>query len=135
MFRRPPRSTRTDTLFPYTTLFRSDCALLAQLRDEPGILVGNTVQAQTRSGVRRHTGNIVCGFYGERNAIQRIAPAVDALASVPRRPARVLAGQMNIRMDKGIDLVFAADTGVHDIYRRQPTLADGHGGLSDRVVP
>src|SRR3546814_16341718 len=24
MSRRPPRSTRTDTLFPYTTLFRSD---------------------------------------------------------------------------------------------------------------
>src|SRR3546814_19331229 len=28
MIRRPPRSTRTDTLFPYTTLFRS--AVLAQ---------------------------------------------------------------------------------------------------------
>src|SRR3546814_6603488 len=26
MIRRPPRSTRTDTLFPYTTLFRSACA-------------------------------------------------------------------------------------------------------------
>src|SRR3546814_2645298 len=26
MIRRPPRSTRTDTLFPYTTLFRSDRA-------------------------------------------------------------------------------------------------------------
>src|SRR3546814_1350619 len=25
MIRRPPRSTRTDTLFPYTTLFRSCC--------------------------------------------------------------------------------------------------------------
>src|SRR3546814_9879353 len=25
MIRRPPRSTRTDTLFPYTTLFRSVC--------------------------------------------------------------------------------------------------------------
>src|SRR3546814_4426755 len=25
MIRRPPRSTRTDTLFPYTTLFRSIC--------------------------------------------------------------------------------------------------------------
>src|SRR3546814_10745387 len=24
MIRRPPRSTRTDTLFPYTTLFRAD---------------------------------------------------------------------------------------------------------------
>src|SRR3546814_17062310 len=31
MIRRPPRSTRTDTLFPYTTLFRSGrlCAGLA----------------------------------------------------------------------------------------------------------
>src|SRR3546814_14328874 len=27
MIRRPPRSTRTDTLFPYTTLFRSDVPL------------------------------------------------------------------------------------------------------------
>src|SRR3546814_2701528 len=26
MIRRPPRSTRTDTLFPYTTLFRSHCS-------------------------------------------------------------------------------------------------------------
>src|SRR3546814_19661325 len=26
MIRRPPRSTRTDTLFPYTTLFRSGAA-------------------------------------------------------------------------------------------------------------
>src|SRR3546814_13965108 len=31
MIRRPPRSTRTDTLFPYTTLFRSDQALVAAL--------------------------------------------------------------------------------------------------------
>src|SRR3546814_10911707 len=27
MIRRPPRSTRTDTLFPYTTLFRSEGSL------------------------------------------------------------------------------------------------------------
>src|SRR3546814_7734816 len=27
MIRRPPRSTRTDTLFPYTTLFRSKCSI------------------------------------------------------------------------------------------------------------
>src|SRR3546814_2598207 len=31
MIRRPPRSTRTDTLFPYTTLFRSLAALLTNL--------------------------------------------------------------------------------------------------------
>src|SRR3546814_20513526 len=29
MIRRPPRSTRTDTLFPYTTLFRSEAVELA----------------------------------------------------------------------------------------------------------
>src|SRR3546814_14083325 len=34
MIRRPPRSTRTDTLFPYTTLFRSRQFLVGdQLRD------------------------------------------------------------------------------------------------------
>src|SRR3546814_7314959 len=31
MIRRPPRSTRTDTLFPYTTLFRSALLLPGQL--------------------------------------------------------------------------------------------------------
>src|SRR3546814_3188889 len=31
MIRRPPRSTRTDTLFPYTTLFRSGGLTLAML--------------------------------------------------------------------------------------------------------
>src|SRR3546814_11012662 len=29
MIRRPPRSTRTDTLFPYTTLFRSFACIVA----------------------------------------------------------------------------------------------------------
>src|SRR3546814_14563368 len=35
MIRRPPRSTRTDTLFPYTTLFRSlyEYDAVARLRD------------------------------------------------------------------------------------------------------
>src|SRR3546814_8999799 len=31
MIRRPPRSTRTDTLFPYTTLFRSAAVTARQL--------------------------------------------------------------------------------------------------------
>src|SRR3546814_20026412 len=34
MIRRPPRSTRTDTLFPYTTLFRSGVAEHALLEVE-----------------------------------------------------------------------------------------------------
>src|SRR3546814_10645171 len=35
MIRRPPRSTRTDTLFPYTTLFRSDKDRLRVQSDRP----------------------------------------------------------------------------------------------------
>src|SRR3546814_3931691 len=31
MIRRPPRSTRTDTLFPYTTLFRSRLRMIASV--------------------------------------------------------------------------------------------------------
>src|SRR3546814_16104766 len=41
MIRRPPRSTRTDTLFPYTTLFRSI---------EPGFIAAYTQSFDTPSG-------------------------------------------------------------------------------------
>src|SRR3546814_11653185 len=37
MIRRPPRSTRTDTLFPYTTLFRS-CRSLTRSARSPAWL-------------------------------------------------------------------------------------------------
>src|SRR3546814_8798680 len=36
MIRRPPRSTRTDTLFPYTTLFRS-CRRILEMRKFDGL--------------------------------------------------------------------------------------------------
>src|SRR3546814_18313741 len=38
MIRRPPRSTRTDTLFPYTTLFRSAGGLARGWADATGEL-------------------------------------------------------------------------------------------------
>src|SRR3546814_14136077 len=40
MIRRPPTSTRTDTLFPYTTLFRSNIVLLTRVVDQEGACVG-----------------------------------------------------------------------------------------------
>src|SRR3546814_9741019 len=57
MIRRPPRSTRTDTLFPYTTLFRS-----ARGDD----------QAQQKHGAPRH---ITC--LREQNAVEDAADARD----------------------------------------------------------
>src|SRR3546814_2792880 len=51
MIRRPPRSTRTDTLFPYTTLFRSLCTPLF-VEHLAQSLAG--VRAQWQAGERGH---------------------------------------------------------------------------------
>src|SRR3546814_5441583 len=46
MIRRPPRSTRTDTLFPYTTLFRSPCPpSKTQILRWPGAGAGKFLRA------------------------------------------------------------------------------------------
>src|SRR3546814_6478622 len=42
MIRRPPRSTRTDTLFPYTTLFRSTAKAIALTSGLPVVAVPTT---------------------------------------------------------------------------------------------
>src|SRR3546814_13427958 len=57
MIRRPPRSTRTDTLFPYTTLFRSrrlvDISGIADFEvHRPGGNVGNAVLTPLLGGHR-----------------------------------------------------------------------------------
>src|SRR3546814_14009185 len=49
MIRRPPRSTRTDTLFPYTTLFRSHAD--AVVRDGDGALILVVLNPDTQLGV------------------------------------------------------------------------------------
>src|SRR3546814_4772060 len=56
MIRRPPRSTRTDTLFPYTTLFRPPPLKLAVLLPLSGNLA--TAGASVRDG-------LLAGYYGE----------------------------------------------------------------------
>src|SRR3546814_4392264 len=48
MIRRPPRSTRTDTLFPYTTLFRSRAAREATDRKRRRTRVGHGVPKLNR---------------------------------------------------------------------------------------
>src|SRR3546814_5549574 len=44
MIRRPPRSTRTDTLFPYTTLFRSPLQPIRRFQDGAHIFALLAVQ-------------------------------------------------------------------------------------------
>src|SRR3546814_3575241 len=97
MIRRPPRSTRTDTLFPYTTLFRSTIdvsgltdversvadnvfgvevrsnEVSASPRQRDGILIGETVYVDRRTGARseEHTS--------ELQSLMRISYAVFCL--------------------------------------------------------
>src|SRR3546814_8886239 len=56
MIRRPPRSTRTDTLFPYTTLFRSDGAIAPCPINLPSCIYGpsyaDELAAQADRGIR-----------------------------------------------------------------------------------
>src|SRR3546814_15215587 len=57
MVRRPPRSTRTDTLFPYTTLFRSYAGRIAWLSEAGdmfrlyGKYLGKSVNALTPADI------------------------------------------------------------------------------------
>src|SRR3546814_9105472 len=55
MIRRPPRSTRTDTLFPYTTLFRSNGSIEPQQR--PGRAWGRGDRDPRLFAVSHYAGN------------------------------------------------------------------------------
>src|SRR3546814_13787467 len=68
MLRRPPKSTRTDTLFPYTTLFRSVAGGQREVRERAqrggGDLDGLDVEGRRRRcvGSRCHVvGRVVVG--------------------------------------------------------------------------
>src|SRR3546814_5090374 len=67
MYRRPPRATRTDTLFPDTTLFRSVAAVGTHL----GAVLGHQGQQQVALGLEvvvdgagRHLGLLGDGLDG-----------------------------------------------------------------------
>src|SRR3546814_11960459 len=83
MIRLPPRSTRTDTLFPYTTLFRSvRCPDLVEIAggDARRIITVADVQGAAETGARTGAENIKAegGFklrwdkLGERSEERRV---------------------------------------------------------------
>src|SRR3546814_13670791 len=80
MIRRPPRSTRTDTLFPYSTLFRSDAA-------HPPLVCGRaTGSPATRTRPRPPRALAATRLRDPRT---RFHPAAGpARPRRPRRPAR-----------------------------------------------
>src|SRR3546814_10028452 len=88
MIRRPPRSTRTDTLFPYTTLFRS----LGQAAGLAGIGIADDLDGldQLRSAPR-------CL---ERECIEeRRAEPPQRRIATSRRDKRIFARPLGQRID------------------------------------
>src|SRR3546814_6725407 len=92
MIRRPPRSTRTDTLFPYTTLFRSRQRRIAfQPDDRVGGLRGaesRRAPADGEQGARRPAGSArprACGQgAGTRRMTMRSEEHTSELQSLMR---------------------------------------------------
>src|SRR3546814_10074531 len=82
MIRRPPRSTRTDTLFPYTTLFRSSHGNDMEERRyaEAGFDPGNARIAQLKRFVGeiltfpRHLSQHVGGFVLTEHRLDETVP-------------------------------------------------------------
>src|SRR3546814_13322605 len=101
MIRRPPRSTRTDTLFPYTTLFRSarypHPLGLVQLEGRPQFLLAPYSCARTRARLR---GRARGGAYGPSEPLAALLEACrqadsghagpQGLDGAPWRPAPAL---------------------------------------------
>src|SRR3546814_2094368 len=77
MIRRPPRSTRTDTLFPYTTLFRSRAPCSCKARAAPArILPPNRFTSRARAATDRSRSE---EHTSELQSLMRISYAVFCL--------------------------------------------------------
>src|SRR3546814_4065358 len=86
MIRRPPRSTRTDTLFPYTTLFRSQNQGIVLLYpgvsgDTDGVAAENGLAASRRQAQADigHVGQRSEEHTSELQSLMRISYAVFCL--------------------------------------------------------
>src|SRR3546814_2079193 len=77
MIRRPPRSTRTDTLFPYTTLFRSAGARFERCSQCPH-LDQEALNAEVQGELERRRIHII-GALGQIDVVQRMQVLVLAL--------------------------------------------------------
>src|SRR3546814_4654302 len=84
MIRRPPRSTRTDTLFPYTTLFR------AKAGDDLVGRIGARKQA-TRNTDDSHAV-VADGSVGRRAEVHLSAFRVDQPFAMPDQAGAGIAG-------------------------------------------
>src|SRR3546814_14147513 len=105
MIRRPPRSTRTDTLFPYTTLFRSAGAqrlivTLARLRAERDTLLAAAAQIGVRLANTEDVDDIFAEI-ADRPLLVLGFPKHDDGRALTQ--AKLLRGRLGYRGDLRVD--------------------------------
>src|SRR3546814_11063726 len=122
MIRRPPRSTRTDTLFPYTTLFRSSIFCLGRAMIEDRVTA--TVEAalyQPRSLRHFISGVRIVGEDGGEVRTEANFLIIESL--VEREPRLLMVGRYLDRVVREDEaLKFRERTCVFDNYRIKTTL-------------
>src|SRR3546814_7268406 len=80
MIRRPPRSTRTDTLFPYTTLFRSRKCSTARIDFASALTTSPVAPCAWHQPERsEHTYHMVTSLLCERTKCPLVQPGRKAL--------------------------------------------------------
>src|SRR3546814_699740 len=96
--RRPPRSTRTDTLFPYTTLFRSGTGQPAVGDRLADLRVPRQIPVPPKAVVRRSSVTLAgCDVMAERRlALGEGARDVRIVAAIPVR-IEPLGGEPELR--------------------------------------
>src|SRR3546814_2720480 len=88
MIRRPPRSTRTDTLFPYTTLFRSIHRGGPQLRAQDLVRLAGCVVADACNAVVRASRRPLRGLLSMRTSLSAMKNPPHPEEPARRQPGR-----------------------------------------------
>src|SRR3546814_16289260 len=78
MIRRPPRSTRTDTLFPYTTLFRAGEVITIKTLINHSMESGQRKDKEGKVIPRQIINKFTCAFNGMPVFACDIDPAISA---------------------------------------------------------
>src|SRR3546814_14355463 len=82
MIRRPPRSTRTDTLFPYTTLFRSHAFYQLLHQGSDVVPCDFLVAAQAQEALGDHHLQLIANCLAQSEALMRGKTAAEARAEL-----------------------------------------------------
>src|SRR3546814_11614343 len=116
MQRRPPRSTRTDTLFPYTTLFRSPCDATR------GVVTAKPVIPRAKA---REDVSLAVEYYADEAGADVAFSFIDALEQAYSFIGEMLAAG-SPRWSHALSLPSLRTIGLNGLDRKSTRLNSSH---------